>query len=281
MLAACTALAGCGSDDDGIGGDATGTATFSVWGEEFIEDEIPAEEVEDGWRVEFDKFLIVLGHVNVADGSKGQGAHLHGTTLYDLKQGRGQVGSAELASGRWDEVSYMVAPADAETKLGNGASQDDLTALVDGGYSIWVEGTATKAGATKTFAWAFADTTHYDRCVTVGEGSETPGFSVPDGGEESVELTIHGDHFLFDDLASADAVLRFDALASADDAGDADGVITLEELANVKLVDIPEGTYGTGAADVNDLRGFIEGQTRSLGHFNGEGHCEAGAGHSE
>jgi hypothetical protein len=42
----------------------------------------------------------------------------------------------------------------------------------------------------------------------------------------------------------------------------------------VKLVDIAEGTYGTGSAsNVNDLKAFVQALTVTIGHFRGEGHC--------
>ena len=97
---------------------------------------------------------------------------------------------------------------------------------------------------------------------------------VTNGGNESVQLTIHGDHFFYDDLASEEAVPRFNAMAAADTSGD--GKVTLDELGAVKLVDIDEGTYGTGSAShVDDLGAFVQALTATLGHYRGEGHCAA------
>ena len=70
-----------------------------------------------------------------------------------------------------------------------------------------------------------------------------------------------------------------DNIANAD--ADADGKITLEELAAVDLADktkITAGTYGTGSAsNINDLRAFVEALSRTVGHFRGEGECLARA----
>ena len=67
---------------------------------------------------------------------------------------------------------------------------------------------------------------------------------------------------------------RFNAMAAAD--ANANGEVTLDELSAVKLVDIPEGTYGTGSAsNVDDLGAFVRALTATLGHYRGEGHCAA------
>ena len=159
------------------------------------------------------------------------------------------------------------------TELHQSAGSDDATLMQDQGYSVYVEGTATKGAESFTFAWGFTDATGYADCVDVGGGQETSGIVVPDGAAVDVQLTIHGDHLFYDDLASEDALLRFDHMAAAD--ADMDGVVTLDELDAVDLATIPtgEGTYGVGAGDVDTLGEFVRASTRTLGHFNGEGHC--------
>ena len=73
-------------------------------------------------------------------------------------------------------------------------------------------------------------------------------------------------------------VLRFNAMAAADT--DSDGDVTLDELAQVDLTTLTEGTYGTGGVGtVEDLESFVRALTRTLGHWRGEGHCHAGDGH--
>src|SRR5690606_11483811 len=55
-------VSACGSGEDN-----QDTAPFQIiaYGEEFVEDHIPAADVVDGWRIEFDTFLIVLGDITV------------------------------------------------------------------------------------------------------------------------------------------------------------------------------------------------------------------------
>ena len=152
--------------------------------------------------------------------------------------------------------------------------------MIQGGYSLYVEATATKGAVSKSYKWGFQTATLFDRCKAANvDGKDgVDGVVVKNGITDTVELTIHGDHLYYDDLQSIDAKVRFDNIAAAD--VNMDGDITLEELATVKLAAIPKGSgpYGTGsAAGINDLRQFVEALSRTVGHFRGEGECFASA----
>lgn len=270
-------LAAC-SSDDGLGESGSGTARFTVYGEDFIERGIGAEEFADGWSVTFEQFLLVLGDVSVKKSGGETGAMLAGAQLFNLVMpGPHDVGTTgDIASGHWDDVGYTFSPIASDTSLHASATAADRAQMETSGSSVLVRGTATKGAVTKTFGWAFGSAIAFSGCIAVEDGKETPGFVLAAGGTEDVELTIHGDHFFYDDLASPDAVLRFDAIARADDEGDADGAVTLAELSAISLVSIAEGTYGTGSAsNVNDLGAFVTAQVATLGHYRGEGHCTA------
>jgi hypothetical protein len=275
LVASLALLSGCGSDDEAAG---SGNVSFNVWGEEYIEQEIPAGDVEDGWTITFDKFLIVIGDVSVADRNAGAAGQVSGTKLYDLvSPGPHDVGALSGIEARaWDKVGYSVPAIQPSTTLHSSATAADATSMRNGGFSVYVAGSASKGSATRTFGWGFTNSTRYDDCVAEVDDKETPGVAISNGGSESVQLTIHGDHFFYDDLASPDALVRFNGMAAAD--ADNNGEVTLEELGRVKLVDVAEGTYGTGSAShVDDLAAFVEALTVTLGHYRGEGHCAARA----
>jgi hypothetical protein len=275
LVASLALLSGCSSENEAAG---SGNVSFNVWGEEYIEQEIPARDVEDGWTIEFDEFLIVIGDVSVADRNAGAAGQLSGTKLYNLvSPGPHDLGAlAGIEARVWDKVGYSVPAIEASTTVHSSATDSDATLMRNGGFSVYVAGSATKGSATKTFGWGFINSTRYDDCVAEVGDKETPGVAVSNGGSEPVQLTIHGDHFFYDDLASPDALVRFNGMAAAD--ADNDGEVTLEELGRVKLVDVAEGTYGTGSAShVDDLRAFVEALTVTLGHYRGEGHCAASA----
>ncbi len=284
VLAIAIAMAACSDTSDA---DGKGSVTFTTWGEDFIEKEIPAKAadgeviVEDGWTIRYGKFLLVLTDVAVGEPGKDPVAKMTTPKLYDM-HAPGQkpvVTFTDVPGKAYTHVSYAVAPATAVVEVGGGATEADKQLMIQGGYSIYVEGTLTKDATTKSFAWGFTTNTLYDRCEAEVSGKKTEGVVVTNGGNDAVELTIHGDHFFYDDLQSPDAKVRVDAIANAD--ADADGKITLEELAAVDLADpqkIAAGTYGTGSAShVNDLRAFVEALSRTLGHFRGEGECLARA----
>lgn len=274
----------CSSSTDS-GADGQGTVTFTTWGEEYIEREIPpkAEDgaviVEDGWTVEYSKFLVVIGEVSVAEPGEAPAATLASGKLFDLHAPgeKTVVTFRDLPGKAYPQVSYAIAPATTAVEIGAGATEADKAQVAQNGYSIFVEGRARKDALTKSFAWGFKTNTVYGDCKAEVAGKETDGVVVTNGGNDAAQLTIHGDHLFYDDLQSPDAKVRLDGIVRAD-AND-DGVVTLEELAAVDLADktkLTAGTYGVGSASgVSDLRAFVEALSRTVGHFRGEGECIA------
>lgn len=260
-LTVALAAAGCGG---------SGTVHFTTYGEDFIEQEIPAADFEDGWSLQFSKFLITLGEVHLDKHDGTEGPRMTTPRVFDVHAPgpHDVVTFSDVPAERWDAVGFAIAPATNAT-AGN-ASSDDVAFMNSSGNSIFVEGSATLGAVTKTFSWAFTTNTLYSHCENEELGD---GVAVPNGGEETVQLTIHGDHFVYDHLQADDAVLRFQALADAD-VSPADGEVTLEELAAVDLTSLPIDQYGTGSASgINTLRDFVTALSRTLGHFRGEGEC--------
>lgn len=61
ILALFTALSACSA------GGGTGDVAVETWGEAYIEQGIPASEVEDGGSVTYSKFLIAVSAVTLGD----------------------------------------------------------------------------------------------------------------------------------------------------------------------------------------------------------------------
>jgi hypothetical protein len=267
------ALAGCG-DAEG-----TGHVAFSTWGEDFIEQGMAADDMEDAWAIHYHKFLVNMGHVTLAEESGAKVAEMPGTKLFDHTQpgAKPLVSFSYLPARALTRVSYEIAPVTADTEL-VGVTEADKVFMVTNGYSVYVEATATKGAVTKKYAWGFDTGTIYDRCRATLAGKETDGVVITNGGTDQPQITIHGDHLYYDDLQAKEARVRFDNIAAAD--ADGDGTVSLGELAKVKLAAIPaeNGPYGTGSATgVNDLAAFVSSLTRTIGHFRGEGECFASA----
>lgn len=276
VVASFSSFGACSDPDEG-----SGAVSFTTYGEDYIEKEIPASDVVDGWAITYDRFLLTIHDVAVAEGDAPPAAKMAVSRLFNQKiAGDKRVVDFRLPARLYDRVSYRIAPAIASTTLGDGVTEADKQLMVSNGYALYVEASALKGAAAKRYRWGFRLDTLYDRCKGELAGKETDGTVVTNGGTDTIQLTIHGDHLYYDDLQAKEAKVRFDNIAAADANGDNE--ITLEELALVKLASFPtdgsKGTYGTGsAAGVNDLRGFVEALSRSVGHFRGEGECFASA----
>jgi hypothetical protein len=249
-----------------------GDLAITTFGEDFIETAIPSEFFADGGSVAFSKFLVTFSEmtVNGADGKVG--GEVAGPVVFDLHE----AGPAEVAAltgleaRRYEDISVAVGPA-TDATLGGNAASDDVEFMKAQGFSVFVEGTVSQNDVDKTFAWGFTTNTRYVDCE-LEDGSL--GVVVPPGGAGEWQLTIHGDHLFYDDLASEDAVLRLSAIMAAD--SNDDDVIDIGELNAVDLTSLPADQYGVGgASDVLSLGDFVGALSRTLVHHTGEGECTA------
>lgn len=269
ILAVAAVAAGCG--DDG----ADGTIQATVYGESFIEEGIPASAFSDGWAVTFDKFIVSIGDVKAQAGHGVPEVGFDGYYVVDLARpsnGRGfTLETFAVPAGTYDHYGYMIRPAAGAVDVNAGA---DAEALEQQGDSVRIVGSATKDDVTLTFDWGFSLAIAHAHCDV--------DFTI-DGDEVTVQSTVHADHLFFDDAVSEDPQLAFDLIASADGAAGAgpDGVITLNELDNIDIR--TQTRYQVGSlrapdgSEITNLRQFLELQVGTMGHIDGEGHCDNAA----
>lgn len=256
-------------------GPGKGTAKFTTWGEAYIEEQIPSGDFIDEWSVKYDKFLVTIANITVADSKGTTGATMSGSKLIDnVKPGaKDLVTFDDLDAQAWDRVGYQIRPAADGAEL-VGATEDDRTLMKNGGYSVYVSGTATKGSSSKTFHWGFTRATQYSNCLQAAEsGTPIEGLVVTVGGTDISELTTHGDHFFYDRLKASPnpaiaTSLRFEEKAAAD--SNADGEITMEEL-DAAPIDVTR--YDPSGFDAANLGAFVRQLVRTVGHFRGEGEC--------
>ncbi|MFT4622232.1 MAG: hypothetical protein ACI8PZ_000888 [Myxococcota bacterium] len=220
------------------------TWSLDTWGELFIAEGIDDTVFVDGCSVTFDRFEVVVAKWSL-DSTEGPLASSDRATRRDLVQDEPQrIAQADLPS----------------------AAVERLTVVVDGGDgpSIAVAGVLTCGDATATFDWDLMEPASYD-CDLGGTLSMELA---------RTELTVHGDHLFYDDLADPDAVVRGLAFMDAD--ADLDGRLTPEELQATPV----QGTgYGVGPhGDVVTLWDFVQRAATTVGHVDGEGHCTVTAG---
>lgn len=253
--------------------EADGTITAHAYGEEFIEEGIPADVFSDGWSLSFDAFLVSIGSPKAKAGEEGAEVGPDQMFVVDLAQPSGGAGY-EMASfaapgGFYDHYGYRIAPSTASANLNaNAADFDDMKTE---GFSIWVRGTATKGAETRAIDWGFKLDMAYAHC----EMDKTV-----DGNIVDMQSTIHADHLFYDDATSPEPAVAFQLVADADgaDGSAPDGMISIAELAATDIRG--ETRYQVGSsrdpetdADIVNLKQYITLQATTVGHINGEGHC--------
>ena len=279
---------GCGSDPSDAAG--KGSLAIRVTGEDAAKTGFPVQEdgetiaFVDGWSVQFSRFLISFGAVDVR-GADGEVA-VSSTEKYvaDLHANDASLPVMDgLAARRWERFSYEISPPDATTK-GIGAVEDSyIQMMMAGKFNYWAEGTATRGADSVEFAWGIVSATKNADCTNGLD--DTDGVVIRSNTTTEAEITIHVEHLFWDTLGSENASLRFDALAAV--AG-ADKKVATDELASQSLANLKDANgmplkdesgmpvvYNPGSVPLKtqDLLGFIQASSASMGHLNGEGLC--------
>lgn len=277
--------------ESGSAGDS-GALAVTIGGEAAAEEGFPvgAGESEiafvDGFEVTFDSILVSVLELTVAEeGAAGSSVTLDAPLVVELTTGSQEVGFwSGLRSGRYAAVGYTIGPVQAASTLLGEVSETDLAEMQAEGVAIWIRGSATDGTDTYTLDLRFAETVRQLDCVNGLDG--TSGLVVTEGGTTTVDLTIHLDHLWFDTYAAEEANLRFEPWAAT---ADADGHIELEFLSAQELGDLTDRAgeplttagetlvvYDPGTLDLTsfDLESYVRAAATTMGHFNGEGHCE-------
>ena len=252
-------LSGCDDSEDS----GTGTLTVTIWGEEFIEQGIPATEFADGYGISYEKFLVNLENVSVAAADDAPALQSVPAKIWDVsKVGPTVIVSAVVNEDDYTHTAYTIAPANTESVAGN-ADAADVAMMQQNGYSIYVEATVTNGSVTKHFAWGFNTTTRYDPCHSLGV--------LEKDGNATVQITIHGDHLFYDSAQSTDPALRFADLALADTNNDGD--ITQTELTGYPIDGLQYYTVGN-MTEITNMWQYLSYMVTTVGHIDGENHCE-------
>lgn len=237
------------------------------------------ENIVDGWSVAFDKFLLSVGVFEAAQSGGGERLSESAVTVLDLTKlpssGFTLADFTDVSATRYDRVSFGTPLPTSDAHRDSRVDESDFEAMVDGGYSHWVEGSATKGDVTKAFSWGISAPTAYSEC---GPEEGALGVVVPRGGTAQAELTMHGDHFFFDAFPEGveHVSRRANWLVVAD--RDDDGTITLAELEESsaeELFSSDEYSLSGSIVPVENGLDWITAQAHTLGHFQGEGECVA------
>lgn len=280
---------GCGGSGGGVG-----RVQVFITAEDTIPDGLQpgtgAENVQDGWTVTYQKYLLALGNfraarsVNAAD--KLSEPKVYVLDLKNLPAGGFLLADfAGVAAERWDKVGFDLPNANTASICAPGVSAFDCNLMKTSGYSLYFEATLTKADgrsckpdapsdcvarSSVSFKWGFNAGTSFDDC---SPPSGDAGFAVPTGGVAAVKPTIHGDHWFFTSFVHQEARRRAQWIADAD--LDRDGQTTLEEIRRVQASNVfPASVYNlSGGGTISTAYDYAVAQVRSLGDFQGDGEC--------
>lgn len=262
--------------------------------------------IVDGWDLEFSEYVVHFGDVTIAKSADLSGVKiLPIERLIDLKR----IGASEelgmlggLESGRWDRLSWSVAPPKEASECHARVSQALCDQMIEGGESVYLAGTLKNPSgrscppggeereATEiAFEFALPIAVRFAECQSAGG----EGVGLPSGGSSAIALSYHAEHLLFNAFAEGQREIRLRAqyLANAD--LDGDGKVTIEELRAIKesdfeplftncsedhsLVSFSEGYSLSGAINdpIETLEDYLIAHLMTQGHVDGEHECAA------
>jgi hypothetical protein len=309
LFALSCAAAACGDDSSDAG---SGTLSVLLEPEDVIirglEAGDGADNIHDGWSVSFDKYLLAIGHID-AHLSTDEAVHAEDEAVYavDLKQlptaGLELWKLSNLQRGRWEFFFEQTGAGDGAERHDN-VDEADFQAMVDDDYTYLIHGKLTnpegracppgdlaepgdkepsgeKSGDTcyeakeVRFEFGVEAETVFGPCETDG----VPGFSIAAGGQQTVSVTVHGDHLFFNGFPEGGegGVTRV-AQWLADCDLNLDGTVTREELEQIEPSQLPEldSRFQLGGSPISPLTNmyeYVSSQLKTQGHLNGEGEC--------
>jgi hypothetical protein len=239
-----------------------------------IQTGIPADQTVDGWAIQYQRFLVSIGNVQLDGDDCNEYSDASYTRILDLQAAPTQKISDHYALGHCS-FSFSLQNPGASAVLGANVSADDalflrtpldgpLTFVGRGGITVYVEGLATRGAESEHFAWPYRWQADYGDCGvpledaaedTAPPSPDTPlgGLDFSGGQRQTVDLSFDGSALFRDSPDPAQASLRFEPFASADrDVGNADGEITLDELGSVLVTSISasDGYQAIGSSNI-------------------------------
>jgi hypothetical protein len=245
---------------------------------------------DDGWTVEFDRFVTAIGDIDLDgpdgwdDDSCNSYSETHYEWLFDFTVvEREKVGLVHGLGAC--AVEYRFRGPSGDTVLGPGATTQDVEFMDAEGTDAYAEqeeatlvvvGEASRGGESKRFEWVFRREYEIEKCEDLSGDGYVSELYLNGGTSHTLPIVVRGEE-LFRRSANIDAPLQFDLFAQADVNGD--GSITLAELVEVEA---PEGeSFGSSEAEGTELEVITladlvyEVLLPRVTHIAGGGDCEA------
>jgi hypothetical protein len=305
------AAAGCGDDAGGTAEKAT--LEILLEAEDTITDGLEAgdglEQIRDGWAVSFDKYIAVIGDIDIASSTdESKEYEAAGSFAFDLTQ----VGAsgvplwtiADLPAGDY-EFGYHLGNASEDAERDGSVSKADFEQMVNQEWTYLIEGTINQSKGQSCPPENLAEVGNarpngnmngrgepcYDHPAVsfrIGVAAQTvfgpcdvddmSGFNIPAGGTKTVAVTLHGDHLFFNGFPERDeGGIKRRAQWLADCDLNLDGHVSVEELeaiAPADLAEFDEGyQFGGEPIELFTVLDYATAQLKTQGHFQGEGSC--------
>jgi hypothetical protein len=252
---------------------------------------------DDNWAVQLDRVLVGIGHTALGSDCTNYSEARYYRVL-DLSAGSGQVLSFLYGLGTCD-VMFRMAPPDADTVLGQGVTDADQVFMrtagsdsyfADAGVALDVKGSAVHEGITESFHWSFRQNIRFTDCEVIEDGHLMSGVTLHSNDAVAFDIVVETEALFRDNVDATQALLQFAHFAAADRTfGNGDGIVTLDEIAQVPVViaspsggndtsthvetwSAPDG--GAGAPNQTTFEDFVYLLlVPTIPRFRGVGHC--------
>jgi hypothetical protein len=278
---------------DGPG--TTGTVTAYLQAEGTISEGLDPggdlEHVIDGWRVRFDRFVVVLGRVGLArsrDDRTFRSDTIHAIDLTRVSaMGVPVARFLDVPVGQWDFVTFRLGGVGSAMRDPS-VMEADFAEMQARGCSYLIagriedpegDGIARPPGRAMRTNVA---SVRFRFCVPVEVAhgpcqaeDGLPGIVVTTG-SQAFDLTAHGDHLLFDGFPEGPEIVHRRAQWLADADLDGDGEVEQSELESIDAAALfrdPDYSLGGSPVPIRTAWDFVRAQVATQMHFQGEGEC--------
>lgn len=229
---------------------------------------------DDGWTIHFDELLVGLGFTVIS----GESCNAYGNAQYDRLFDFTVAGAQKLGEmyGLGDcDIQFHLRPPSSVAYLAKGVTVDDRKFMrkseklwfeLPTRTAFYVRGNAVRGSVTKNFDWKFIARYTLTGCTNANDETINTSVKLKAGDDLRPAVVFHAEDLFRDDI-DADAARSFTRLADADT--NADGVITLEEIAEIPaptmdmdmemdggVADAGDGDAGATTPDITVLQGW-------------------------
>lgn len=243
---------GCVPADESLG---LGSVQFTFISSQRTQEGLIADETEDNWALKFDRVILgfktmTIGKIGVPDLCSYRGRGAVSNVVFDPRPGLVQTFNG-ISPVDCPDVGVIFGTPDNATTLTPGVTSQDLIDLLTGtaAHGI-VEATATGESLDpdtfefkpRTVKIKLRFQTDLTSTRFGGCREASRGIRILSNKREDVIVRFAAEN-LFRDAVSTSSPLRVNAFAQADAQGNNDGIVTMDELEELRLTSIGGGTY--------------------------------------